>query len=146
MTVDFYCHRSFEESQGYNHSELLSNLREDTFEAGKWPIFQAHALAYFQIIGRFDPKPRSHGALDCRDLTLVDWGRGFADAHEVQNSWNRQNGQSADRIDVTEYIARKERQIPGLKTIRPSPATLVQRQELLKAFAADSGRDAFLTL
>jgi hypothetical protein len=55
----------------------------------------------------------------------------------VQNPRDGEDWQPLDRIQSAKNIARKERQLQGFHSVRPTPAGLIQGKELLKSLAAD---------
>jgi len=68
--------------------------------------------------------------LDRGYFVFINRHGSVSDADDVEKSYSGQERQAVIKIESTEQITRKKRQVHRLVAIRQTPPTLIERQEL----------------
>lgn len=83
-------------------------LNENAFQSLQSITFNPNLLPDFEEGPRFDRHTRRHESSDSRNFGLVDWKWNLALAHDRNHPWRYKNRKTLLRIELAEYVARKQ--------------------------------------
>jgi len=143
LAVDFDGDGTLQQADGDYEAINLVRAGDRAFHACQGAALDVHSGADTEKRPRPRRKPRTKDNPDGLDLFIVNWDRGFAEAHDAYHAGGSQNGQAVAHIKSTEQITWEKREIELFHPVGPTTPTATQRQVRFVSLAAQRrGGDA----
>jgi hypothetical protein len=129
--IDFDCNRTLQQANGQDELDLGLDLNDDSGQTAQRPTLNLGHLSNIHVGPGQSRNTITPDALEGPDLVIINRDGCFADADDLNDARNHENGQTMVWVKPAEQVTGEQRHVQLLDAVRPATPQLADRQEAL---------------